>query len=90
MNTDNKLKLWWNRFLSAASCIPILALVSYYFYWASKQPGAAEWDTRQQSLNYEKQIRDGVAEVYGTNYQFTPQDDALTRAIAREAAKQNP
>lgn len=90
MNANTKLKLWWNRFVGAVSCIPILALVAYYFYWASKQPGAKEYDAMQQSRQYEKQIRDGVAEVYGTNYQFTPQDDALTRAIAREAAKQAP
>ena len=90
MNINNKFKLWGNRILSAASCIPILALVAYYVHWANKQPGAKEYDAMQQSREYEKQIRDGVAEVYGTNYQFTPQDDALTRAVAREAAKENP
>jgi hypothetical protein len=88
MNANTKLKLWWTRFVGAVSCVPILALVAYYFYWASQQPGAKEYDEMQRSHYYQEQIRDGVSAVYGTNYQFTPQDDALTRAVAREAAKQ--
>jgi hypothetical protein len=97
MNTNNKFKaccLWVLSVLamggSILSAVAPVLIIAYYIYWAAHQPGAKEYDEMQRSRHYEKEIRDGVAEVYGTNYQSTPQDDALTRAIAREATKQNP
>ena len=65
----------WGRNLT------LLAAVVYYFYWASHQPGAKEFDAMKRS---QRDLRE-VGQVFGTNYDFG--NERFNRAVAREAAK---